>query len=50
MANPPAEQSRVTDVAVQVIQKISHVHLNLEQNFIFTTEDKMRLCLKDYIG
>ena len=50
MPIPPVEQARVADAAGQVIQKTSHIHFNLEQHFILTTEDKLRLCLMGYLG
>lgn len=50
MSHPPEDQAKIADYAGQIIQKSSHVHLNLGQNIVFTTEDKIRICLMNHLG
>ncbi len=47
---PPIEQSQIVNFAGQLIQQTSKVHFNLEQEFILTTDDKIRLCLTDHLS
>jgi hypothetical protein len=47
---PPTEQSQIVNFAGQLIQQTSKVHFNLEQEFIFTTDDKIRICLTDHLS
>lgn len=47
---PPVEQSQIVNFAGQLIQQTSKVHFNLEQEFILTTDDKIRLCLTDHLS
>jgi hypothetical protein len=48
-SSPPDDRSHIADYAGQVIRETSHVHLNLEQDVILTTEDKMRLVLSEHL-
>lgn len=43
--SPPEEQSQIVNFAGHLIQQTSKIHMNLEQDFILTTEDKLRLSL-----
>ena len=44
------EQSQIVNFAGQLIQQTSKVHFNLEQEFILTTDDKIRICLTDHLS
>ena len=46
----PTEQAEFVTFAGQLIQKESRVHLNVGQEFIVTTDDKIRLCLSDHLS
>lgn len=48
--NIPIEQSEIVEFAGQLIQKKSKIHLNLDQEFILTTEDKVLLCLTKHLS
>jgi hypothetical protein len=50
MNNPPEAKAQIAGAAGEVIQRASRVHLNLGQDVIVTTEDKMRLCLRDHLA
>jgi hypothetical protein len=43
--NPGNQQMQMIDFAGKVLQKSSQIHFNLDQEFIVTTDDKIRLCL-----
>lgn len=48
--SPPASQTRiVTDALASEIVQNTTLHLNLAQNAIVTTEDKLRLCLIEHL-
>ena len=47
---PPTEQADFVTFAGQLIQKESKVYLNVGQEFIVTTDDKIRLCLSDHLS
>lgn len=48
---PSVEQSQsALDFASQLIQKGSKVYLGVGQEFVFTTEDKIRLCLNRHLS
>lgn len=48
--NPPIEQSQIVEYAGLIIQQKSKLHLNLEQDFILTTEDKVLICLTKHLS
>jgi len=52
MANttPPMGNGEFVSFAGNLIQKDSKVHLNVGQEFIFTTDDKIRLCLTKHMS
>ena len=47
--NPENGQDPMAEFARRVVQQDSRIHLNLGQEFIFTTEDKLRLCLTSHL-
>jgi len=50
-ATPPEDRSQIlVDYASQYIQKSSRVYTNVDQGIIFTTEDKLRLCLMEHLS
>ena len=48
--NPPNEQFKIGEYAGKLIQQTSKVHLNLDQEFILTTEDKVLICLTQHLS
>lgn len=48
--NPPNEQAQIGEYAGKLIQQTSKVHLNLDQEFILTTEDKVLICLTQHLS
>lgn len=47
---PALEQAEIVSFAGELIQKTSKIYLNLGQEFIWTTDDKVRLCLNKYLS
>lgn len=47
---PPIGQAEIVSFAGALIQKTSKIYLNLGQEFILTTDDKVRLCLNKHLS
>lgn len=46
----PPQQSNINIGSVEGLVNVSEVHLNVSQEVIVTTEDKIRLCLSKHLG
>jgi len=46
----PPPQAEIVTFAGELIQKTSRIHLNLGQEFVLTTDDKIRLCLNKHLS
>ena len=46
--NPQQGNISIDSISPQLVN-VSEVHLNVDQEVIITTEDKIRLCLSDYM-
>ena len=46
----PPQQSNINIGSVEGLVDVSEVHLNVTQEVIVTTEDKIRLCLSEHLG
>ena len=45
----PSHQSTINTGSIESLVNVSEVHLNVSQEVIVTTEDKMRLCLSEHL-
>ena len=50
MNEAPPEQGEIVTYAGKLIQRTSKIHLNLGQEFVLTTDDKIRLCLNKHLS
>jgi hypothetical protein len=46
----PPQQTNINIGGIEGLVDVSEVHLNVSQEVIVTTEDKIRLCLSEHLG